>query len=126
MVVAFEIDEGTGDDPYEARRLLRQVAIEHGDTENLPSLKCDDHNEWQSMVDWLEDLWLWDRDYKLTGGLDRPPEEERRVKERLGIGKDYFTTPVPDLGNVDFEEYERELIDRLRKIVDQAGAGNRT
>lgn len=63
----------------------------------LPAAACDDLDEWDWMLDAIEDRVLWDDDYEpLDDVMDGDPETAKYIKETLGIAPDYYTAVAPD------------------------------
>ena len=61
-------------------------------------LRPDDSNEdeWSFLIDCLQDRVLWDSDWEMVDQQDIDPEQQRRVKEEMGIDEDYFVWVPPD------------------------------
>jgi hypothetical protein len=56
-----------------------------------------DLDDWETLIECLSDGILWDGDWGLPElFLDAAPETSRARRRRLGIERDYFTTPAPD------------------------------
>lgn len=65
--------------------------------EPLPAGTCIDTDEWDFLVDCLEELVLWDTDYAMGETfLDTDPDVSRELMARMTIDPDYFTFPAPD------------------------------
>jgi hypothetical protein len=53
--------------------------------------------DWEALLESLADRILWDADWDMPDlFLDVEPKLSRARRRRLGIEKDYFTTPAPD------------------------------
>lgn len=64
--------------------------------------QCVELREWEVLLDCLADQILWDADWDMPDlFLDAEPKLSRARRRRLGIEKDYFTTPAPDLRDHD-------------------------
>ena len=61
------------------------------------SATSDELEEWESMVEELADVILWDRDFEMADVfLDIDPGVSRHRRRLLGIDDNYFTTVPPD------------------------------
>jgi len=100
------------------RQLILNACRDTGDTDDLPEAVSSDNEEWELLIDCLQDRILWDDDWQLLAQLDAPPEASRRMKQELGIDDDYFVTVPPDPSD---EEAARMIVD-LRYLT-PAGRG---
>ncbi len=89
--IAFSHDEGT--DSTEVRGLLLATAAESDEQpDDLPSLADEDGEEWDLVLEAIEDRILWDRDYEMGDEfLDQPPEAGQELHLLAGVDPDYFT-----------------------------------
>jgi hypothetical protein len=81
------------------RGLVRMAygRTEAGRGEPLPAATCDDHKEWDLLIESLSDRILWDADYEMGGELlDADPEEARARLKALRIDEDYYLALAPD------------------------------
>jgi hypothetical protein len=63
---------------------------------------CGDLSDWEVVLECFADRILWDADWDMPDlFLDAEPEISRARRRRLGIEKDYFTVPAPDLRDKD-------------------------
>lgn len=80
--------------------------------DHLPEIACDDHSEWQLMVECLADAVLWDNDFELGDVLvDEHPDEAHARKEMFGIDDNYFTAIAPDPSDQEVKKIIAELRD---------------
>lgn len=85
-------------DVYYWRRLLLKVAsADDADSGDLPTAKCRDFSEWDSVLDAITSRVLWDDDYlDAEAVLDATPEAAQHHRDKLGIENDYFIAVAPD------------------------------
>jgi hypothetical protein len=78
----------------EVRSLLLAAVVDSEDQPaELPGLKDDDIEEWESLIQAVEFRILWDTDYAMGDEfLDRPPEEAHVLQALMTIDSDYYTT----------------------------------
>ncbi|MEZ6117084.1 MAG: hypothetical protein R3C28_11000 [Pirellulaceae bacterium] len=82
------------------------------DSDHVPGVDCDDHGEWQLMVECLADAVLWDNDFELGDVLvDEHPDEAHARKKMFGIDDNYFTAIAPDPSDQEVEKIIAELRD---------------
>lgn len=94
-------------------RVLILAARTEAGAEDLPTVDCNDMDEWQFQIDQLEGSILGDNDYttsELT--MDLPPEQAKLFKEHLGISDDYIQTIPDDLN----QEQMTAAIVEIRKL----------
>ncbi|QEG39523.1 hypothetical protein [Roseimaritima ulvae] len=106
--VLAEIETPSGEQPDTTWRALAWEAFQEsqpqGDaTEEIaagiaPLDRFDDDVErWETLVEWLADNILWDRDYEIADCfLDVAPDKAQHRKLMLGIDDEYFTAIAPD------------------------------
>ena len=64
----------------------------------------------------MADQILWDRDFELEALIaDQDPFKVAGIKEYLGIGRDYFSTPGPDANSQEYLKMDRELVEIVKK-----------
>ena len=89
----------------------------------LPQAESDDLVEWFSLISFMLDQILDDRDYLAADMfLDMDPAGSRSLKKQLGISEDYFTATQPDAA---LEGLEAARI-ALRRICGRPWAWGRT
>ena len=82
----------------------------------LPDCTCTDIDRWQHEIEILADQILWDRDFELEELIaDQDPFKVAGIKEYLGIGRDYFSTPGPDANSQEYLKMDRELVEIVKK-----------
>ena len=93
-----EIDEledvSTPKPPSWRKRVL--AAGREAEIDDLPSITEDDPEEWDLLLECLEDCVLWDNDWEMEEQLDMDPDVSQRVKREMGIADDYFIAVPPD------------------------------
>ena len=92
------------------------AAGREAEIDDLPSVTEDDPDEWELLLDCLEDRVLWDCDWEMEEQLDADPDVSQRVKREMGISDDYFIAVPPDPTD---EEAERLLLE-LRELTGEA------
>jgi hypothetical protein len=113
-----ELDETKGASTPQSPswRGLIYAASREAKIDELPSITEDDPEEWNLLLDCLEDRVLWDNDWAMVEQLDADPEVSQRVKREMGISDDYFVAVPPDPTD---EEAERLLLE-LRELTADA------
>lgn len=103
--IAFEIDvarEPEVDpefDPHSWRRLVAACQND-GDLDEQIESTCADEDEWDLLLQVLEDEILWDQDWDMPElFLDVDPELSRLRKQLLQIPDNYFCAPAPDVSD---------------------------
>jgi hypothetical protein len=101
----IEVDQS--DDPKFAaehfahhwRRLVAACQIRPSvNSEFFVSVDSPDVDDWELLIESISDGILWDDDWVMHDAfVDASPRDGRREKRRMGIDRDYFTTPAPDL-----------------------------
>lgn len=94
--VATALPDGD-DEPREMRRLLLAVVEQPWEGEDpLPDISVTDVDEWDWLVEMVENRIFWDADFEMGDTfLDLPPDVARAHMELAGIDPDYFLD-VPD------------------------------
>jgi hypothetical protein len=65
--------------------------------EPLPDARSADLEEWEWILDEIEERILWDCDYQSSNELmDLPPEAARQIRQLVGIDEEYDLTIPPD------------------------------
>lgn len=64
--------------------------------DRLPRPDDSNEDEWSFLIDCFRDRVLWDNDWEMVDHQDIDPEQQRRVKEEMGIDEDYFVWVPPD------------------------------
>ena len=95
---------------------LLLAAGREAEIDDLPSVTEDDPDEWDLLLDCLEDRVLWDCDWEMEEQLDADPDVSQRVKQEMGISDDYFIAVPPDPTD---EEANRLLLE-LRELTADA------
>ncbi|MCA9197904.1 MAG: hypothetical protein KDA87_10215 [Planctomycetales bacterium] len=102
---------------YEVRYTILEAVSElleadGAELDQLPDIACDDHSEWQLMVECLADAVLWDDDFELGDVLvDEDPDDAHARKEMFGIDQNYFTAIAPDPSDQEVKKIIAELRD---------------
>ncbi len=78
------------------RTLVLNACRETVAVERLPQPDDLREDEWSFLIDCLRDRVLWDNDWEMVEQQDLDPEQQRRVKEEMGIDEDYFVWVPPD------------------------------
>lgn len=79
------------------RRLIAACQGERND-EFYVEVDSTDSEDWSCLIESLQDGILWDNDWDMPElFMDVKPELSDERKERLGIERDYFVSPSPDL-----------------------------
>jgi len=99
------------------RELVLAAGRETGISADMSDFNENDPDDWDLLLDCLEDRLLWDRDWEMEDHLDADPETGRRLKQELGIDEDYFVAVPPDPTD---EECER-LLGELRELTQHGG-----
>lgn len=82
---------------YWRRRIVAYQEPPQSEEEFFLHEQCVELGEWEVLLDSLADRILWDADWDMPDlFLDAEPKLSRARRRRLGIEKDYFTTPAPD------------------------------
>ncbi len=104
-----------GLDVHRWRRMILACHPPSDDPEyQLPIVSCPDYEEWDLLVQCLEDGLLWDDDWDMPElFLDVDPQLSRARRSKLGIPKDYYTAPAPDPR----DDQIPELWSRLRLLT---------
>lgn len=122
--LVIELDEAKDDnlpadyDIYYWRKLVAACQERPSGSEDFYlEVQCADLGDWEVLLECLGDCILWDADWDLPDlFLDAEPELSRARRRRLGIEKDYFTVPAPDLRDKDvpaiFESLHELLSDQ--------------
>src|SRR5262245_35118370 len=99
MELETELDTAGGDEPPSTvirRLLLAACADSEGREEPLPDANDADTDEWQWLIEEVEDRIFWDSDFEMGDEfLDLPHEEARERLAALRIDPDYYLA-VPD------------------------------
>jgi len=95
------------------RELVLAAGRETGISADMSDFNEDDPDDWDLLLDCLEDRMLWDRDWEMEEHLDADPEASRRVKQELGIDEVYFIAVPPD----PTEEECQRLLDELCELT---------
>lgn len=77
--------------------------------DELPSEKCDNQEDWEFCVSFLEDQILWDVDWADDAVLDDPPEKRDVLLALMRIDDDYYTAVAPDPSATEYEELAKRL-----------------
>jgi hypothetical protein len=81
------------------------------------TLDCDDHDEWEYLIEGLADLILHDRDYEMEDQfVDQPPEEGKAGMELMRIDKKYYRDIPNDLTDRQAKVTVRRLKRLLREV----------
>jgi hypothetical protein len=109
--VETEIELGSEIEPTETPQSWRDLILAAyrqaaGKEEvQLPSPSCDDFEEWNLLLECLEECILWDHDYAMGNVfLDADPAVSREEMKCMGIAEDYYLELAPDPTD---EELER-------------------
>lgn len=87
----------------------------------IPTVQCQDMDQWTWFVELIADQILWDRDFDLDGLVgDIPPEHANLLKRQLGIQSDYYSTIAPDVLDVDVTSIVRQIHDLVPSSSSQA------
>jgi hypothetical protein len=57
---------------------------------------CSEFDEWDHLIEDLEDLVVFDRDWEMDEMMDDGPEVSGRIRAELGIDDEYFMALPPD------------------------------
>jgi hypothetical protein len=99
------------------RELVLAAGRETGISADMAEFNENDPDDWDLLLDCLEDRLLWDRDWEMEEHLDADPATSHRVKQELGIDEDYFVAVPPDPS----EEECGRLLDELRELTQHGG-----
>ncbi len=82
------------------------------DSFTYPVESCLQYDEWELLIECLQDRVLWDDDWEMEEDLiDAPPEVSSWRKHQFGIADDYFIDIVPDPPDNELEVIRQRLID---------------
>jgi hypothetical protein len=97
-------------------RELTAKACRECENEEVPHPSCEDLEEWEMCVEFLEDLILWDADYE-SGEcfLDQYPEMNEFLREMFRVTDDYFTAIPSDPKDEEVGQMRQELIELCRQ-----------
>jgi hypothetical protein len=110
---------------HEARSLLLAAAADaERPPEGLPALAVRDLEEWEWVLEAVQDRILWDADYEMGDVLlDQPPELSRALRSLTGIEPDYFTAVPREPDKAELVAVRRALARLVgRPAPDDAGA----
>ena len=65
--------------------------------------------EWEGLAEDLADGILWDRDFEMTDLANLPAAAYSSLDKQMGIGADYFSTPIPDYTQEDRDRVFAQL-----------------
>lgn len=83
--------------------------------EELPAVNARSHEEWEILVEVLEDRILWDRDFDMEDlFLDADPDRIAVARHITGIDPEYFSDAVPDALS---DEGAKILLHRLEQLA---------
>ena len=82
----------------------REIGIE-----DLPDPDDQDFDNWDLLIECLEDQVLWDHDWEKGDHLDAAPDVARRIKGELGIADEYFVAIPRDPSDAEAERLLAEL-----------------
>ena len=98
-------DHSVGDDAFGPpiedvgpswRTLVLNACRETNAVERLPQPDDSNEDNWSFLIECLRDRVLWDNDWEMVEQQDIDPDQQRRVKEEMGIDEDYFVWVPPD------------------------------
>lgn len=99
-----------------AGEALNQPDLPRGSDGQLLEADCLDTDEWDYLIEAIEDAVLWDEDWDFEDlFLDADPEVAQHRKDFLGVCEDYFTAIPPDPNESEVETARL----RLRALVSQ-------
>jgi hypothetical protein len=82
----------------------------------IPTIECDDFDQWRWIVELLAEHILWDRDYELAEmWLDLDPQSAEIQRGRFGIDENYFTDTPPDPRDDQLDDYVSSIEQIVRK-----------
>lgn len=99
------------------RQMVAGACRENSISDEPIDVEDDDADEWDILLECLEDCVLWDEDWAMEEHLDVDPDAADRVKRFLGIEPDYFVAIQPDPSDAEAET----LIAALRSLTRVAG-----
>jgi hypothetical protein len=102
---------------YYWRRLIMAAVKEAERAENLPidpeqqpTPESNDMDDWDPLVEDLENRILWDGDWELESNIaDSSPEDAQRSKDFLGITDEYYLDVAPDPPDSEIPKLVRQL-----------------
>lgn len=106
------------------RELVLGACREREVADELPEPGCDDLEEWDLLIQCLEEGVLWDADWE--GGemhLDADPEASRRLKKLMRIDEDYYVDVPPDPSGEELEEVLATLRELTRGPAGEGEGG---
>lgn len=80
-------------------------------------VECDDMDQWQDAISYVENEIFWDDDYLHDEFNDFPPEISQEIRRRLAIADDYYSAVPVDPHLSDARELYSELSDFCNKIT---------
>ncbi len=105
--VGFELDEPDFGQYWRAK-IVR--ACEECGAEEFPPPDCEDPEEWDLWIGFLEDQIFWDADWDSEmGSLDCGPDEAEAGRRLFGITENYYTEIAPDPTEEDVERLHAEI-----------------
>ena len=116
LVVSEIEDPDVSRDSLFWRRLVLEAAREQGESAELPEESESNIEEWMVLIECLTDRVLWDNDYDIREGLDLPPEQSQKIRDKLGMADDYLT----DIPDDPPDEQASLYIDALKGLTAQA------
>ncbi len=122
-MVAMELSGELADGDYDTsgspswREMVAGACRENAISDEPIDVEDDDPDEWDVLLECLEDCVLWDEDWAMEEQLDLDPDAAGRVKSFLGIEPDYFVAIQPDPSDAEAET----LIAELRSLTRVAG-----
>ena len=76
----------------------------------MPAPACEVLDEWEWMLETLENYVLWDADYAMDDlFMDVDAKTSRRRRQKLGINDDYYTAIAPDPTDGELEKIRESL-----------------
>lgn len=102
-----EIDVG---EQTTIRQLILGAVGEAARDYPLPAVTDKDADEWDMLIEEIEDRLMWDADFEMGDVfLDLPPEAGQELLEQNGIDPDYFLAVPEDPGEGELEAARRTL-----------------
>jgi hypothetical protein len=102
VLAAFELT-GLNDnlDEFETPLMVESTDIDH----------------WKDLLGYLENQVFWDDDYLYDEFNDYPPEVSEKVREKLTIAGDYYSSIPPDPGTAEAERLLKEFSDYCDEVI---------
>jgi hypothetical protein len=100
------------------RQLILGAVSEVARDDPLPAPADKDEDEWDMLIEEVEDRLLWDADFEMGDEfLDLPPDAGQELLNQNGIDPDYFLTVPEDLTGIELEAARRTLAELTGKTT---------